>query len=218
MKYDKKILEKLILEQNKSYSSIGKLYGVTGNAIKKIAKGLGIPLPKRRLVNKNETFSHKGFKKTSLVNRINEQEFKNVVINSTTWKEIGTKLGYKNGLSGNVKKAIIFRCSMLGVEIHLKTDESAILTKTKGELFEERKNWQSARSSIQADAKKTFEAFNPNPKCKICGYSNHVEVAHIKSVSEFDDSATIGEINSINNLIGLCPNHHWEFDNGILKI
>ena len=41
-KYDKKELEVLILEQNKSYSFIGKLYGVSGNAIKKVAKKLGI--------------------------------------------------------------------------------------------------------------------------------------------------------------------------------
>lgn len=47
-----------------------------------------------------------------------------------------------------------------------------------------------------------------NPKCKICGYNKHIEVAHIKAVSEFSDSTLISEINDINNLIGLCPNHH----------
>lgn len=39
-----------------------------------------------------------------------------------------------------------------------------------------------------------------------------------KAVSDFDDSVTIREIDSIDNLIGLCPNHHWEYDNGILKL
>ena len=29
---------------------------------------------------------------------------------------------------------------------------------------------------------------------------------------------TIEEINNINNLIGLCPNHHWEYDNGLLEL
>lgn len=33
--YNKEELEKLILEQNESYSAIGKLYGVSGGAIKK---------------------------------------------------------------------------------------------------------------------------------------------------------------------------------------
>ena len=45
-------------------------------------------------------------------------------------------------------------------------------------------------------------------KCIICGYNKHIEVAHIKAVSEFDDSALISEINALNNLIPLCPNHH----------
>lgn len=55
-------------------------------------------------------------------------------------------------------------------------------------------------------------------KCAICGYDKHIEIAHIKAVSEFDDSVTIAEINSIDNLIALCPNHHWEYDNGILTL
>jgi predicted restriction endonuclease len=93
-----------------------------------------------------------------------------------------------------------------------------MLEVTKGELFRDRKNWQSARSAIQKIARDVFKEANPHPKCAICGYSNHVEVAHIKAVNEFDDSATIKEIDSIANLIGLCPNHHWEYDNGILEL
>ena len=54
--------------------------------------------------------------------------------------------------------------------------------------------------------------------CKICGYTNHVELAHIKAISSFPITATLGEINSVKNVIPLCPNHHWEFDNGILTI
>ena len=49
-------------------------------------------------------------------------------------------------------------------------------------------------------------------------YNKHIEIAHKKAVSDFDDSATIAEINDINNLIALCPNCHWEFDNGLLKL
>ena len=39
-----------------------------------------------------------------------------------------------------------------------------------------------------------------------------------RPVSEFYENTPIFEINSITNLIALCPNHHWEYDNGILKI
>jgi predicted restriction endonuclease len=54
--------------------------------------------------------------------------------------------------------------------------------------------------------------------CEVCGYNTHVEVCHIKSVSSFSDDTLITEINSIDNLVGLCPNHHWEFDNGKIKL
>lgn len=49
--------------------------------------------------------------------------------------------------------------------------------------------------------------------CEVCGYDKHVEIAHIKAVSSFPDTATIAEINSPDNVKGLCPNCHWEFDN-----
>lgn len=41
-KYNKEELENLILVQNLSYEAIGRLYGVTGNAIKKAASRLEI--------------------------------------------------------------------------------------------------------------------------------------------------------------------------------
>jgi hypothetical protein len=25
-------------------------------------------------------------------------------------------------------------------------------------------------------------------------------------------------VNSLDNLVGLCPNHHWEFDHGLLQL
>ena len=63
-----------------------------------------------------------------------------------------------------------------------------------------------------------FIKSNKEQKCAICGYTNHIEVAHIKAVSDFSDNTMIKDINSIENLIALCPNHHWEYDNGLLKL
>lgn len=60
--------------------------------------------------------------------------------------------------------------------------------------------------------------YNKFDKCAVCEYTNHVEVAHIKAVSSFPDTATIREVNDPSNLVGLCPNHHWEFDNGLLTL
>ena len=50
--------------------------------------------------------------------------------------------------------------------------------------------------------------------CAKCGYKKHVELCHIKDISSFHDDALLSEVNSINNIIQLCPNCHWEFDNG----
>lgn len=57
------------------------------------------------------------------------------------------------------------------------------------------------------------------PKCcSICGYNRHYEVCHKKPVASFDDTATIAEVNHIDNLVALCPNCHWEFDHGLLTL
>ena len=49
--------------------------------------------------------------------------------------------------------------------------------------------------------------------CARCGYTKHVVLAHIKSVASFPDDTLLSEVNSPDNIIQLCPNCHWEFDN-----
>lgn len=50
-------LERLINVEHVSYEEIGRRYNVTGEAIKRAAKRLGINLPKRRKINPNEHFN-----------------------------------------------------------------------------------------------------------------------------------------------------------------
>lgn len=96
--------------------------------------------------------------------------------------------------------------------------QSTVNKMTKGELFDSRKSWHSYRSAIAKDARSVFD-INYKPRCcGVCGYDKHVGIAHIKSVSDFDDDVLISEIDDINNLIVLCPNHHWEYDSGLLKL
>ncbi len=56
-----------------------------------------------------------------------------------------------------------------------------------------------------------------NHGCVICGYIKHIELAHIKAVSSFSPTSTLGEINSPHNNLPLCRNHHWELDNDQLE-
>lgn len=57
-RYNKDELERLILQDKKSYEAIGRYYGVTGNAIKKAAKKMGINLLPKRKINPKEQFAH----------------------------------------------------------------------------------------------------------------------------------------------------------------
>lgn len=154
----------------------------------------------------------------SILDKFNDEQFSEIIENSKTWKEIGEKLGYKNTISSNTKQKIINRCHEIGINPPSIKKIVFVNDQTKGQLFKYRKNWQSARTSIRKLAQKSFEDSGKPYKCAICGYTKHVEIAHIKAVSDFDDDALVSEINNPNNLIGLCPNHHWEYDNGLLKI
>ena len=89
---------------------------------------------------------------------------------------------------------------------------------TKAEIFNKRTNYQSARSSIRAWAQEVYMKSDKPKCCHVCKYTLHFDVCHIKKVSEFPDDALISEINAIDNLIALCPNHHWEFDHNLLKL
>lgn len=132
--------------------------------------------------------------------------------------------GLKRKLTKQEKKEKWKRCSCAcGNKINCKSTRCKDCvnkikdSRTKGDLFNNRKNWQSARSCIQKEARRIYFSTNKNPKC-FCGYTKHIEVCHIKDVSEFPDTALISEINDVSNLIGMCPTHHWEFDNDELEV
>jgi predicted restriction endonuclease len=57
-----------------------------------------------------------------------------------------------------------------------------------------------------------------NLSCQVCGYKHHIELAHIKPISSFSEQDKLGVINDSSNILVLCPNHHWEFDNNVLLL
>ena len=88
--------------------------------------------------------------------------------------------------------------------------------RTKGALFSGSSSWQSARSTIQKRARKAYAASGLPMVCSVCGYNKHVEIAHRLAVSDWPQAATIDQINEVNNLMALCPNHHWEQEHGLV--
>lgn len=94
-----------------------------------------------------------------------------------------------------------------------------------------RRNWSlTTITDIQKEAKYQVSAVirlvarriyrkSKKPKsCCICGYNKHYEVCHIKSIDSFDPKTAIATVNNLGNLIGLCPNCHWELDHGFLTV
>lgn len=147
---------------------------------------------------------------------ISDKELESLFQKSLNIKEFFNLVGYDCNISSNLKKIGVKRLTSIGLDLDDKKYEVKDLTKK--ELFNKRANWQSARSYIVKNAKKVFDDNNKEYVCLICGYDIHCDIAHIKSVSEFDDNALVSEINNINNLEALCPNHHWEYDNKIIKL
>lgn len=156
---------------------------------------------------------NKNINKTNL---ISDEEFIEFVNTSKSWRELILKLGYSEKFGSTTKNTILNKANLLNIKIDFKPD--LIKSKTKKEIFELSKNWQSARTTIRKDACKVFEKSNKEYKCAICGYTNHVEIAHIKAVSDFTDDSLLTDINNIENLIALCPNHHWEYDNKLINL
>jgi hypothetical protein len=55
-------------------------------------------------------------------------------------------------------------------------------------------------------------------RCEICGYEKFYNVCHIAPVNSFPKTSKLSIINSLKNLVALCPNCHWEFDHNITDV
>lgn len=98
-------------------------------------------------------------------------------------------------------------------------DWSDINQMTKQEVLEKSggHSW-TMKCTITRYARRSYRQAGKPHICQECGYDKHINVCHIRDVSDFPMDALIGEINHLDNLVGLCPNHHWEFDHGQLVI
>lgn len=93
---------------------------------------------------------------------------------------------------------------------------SQVINKTLGEL--RAKRTYQAHTHVREHARRVFKLTSSVRYCEICGYDKHYEICHKKSIDSFDNLVLLSVINNIDNLVALCPNCHWEFDNGLIKI
>lgn len=139
--------------------------------------------------------------------------------NCDTLTEFMNNLGYANSISyKNLPQSFLIRCNEIGIDLskYLVQREN-ILEMTKGELITKR-GYPNARAAICHHARTIYNQSNKLKHCIVCGYKNHYEVAHIISVSDFPDDVFVSDINNLDNLVALCPNHHWEYDKNILNL
>lgn len=87
-------------------------------------------------------------------------------------------------------------------------------TTTINEVRGKRKYQQS--SVIRDNARRVYRKSGNPLVCQLCGYDKHVEICHRRPIKDFPLTSKISDVNSLVNLIALCPNHHWELDNNLL--
>lgn len=104
------------------------------------------------------------------------------------------------------------RCIRCQMKYFLDQFEQKILGNFKSTFA--RHKYQAIRNSANRKAK----FYKLERKCNVCGYNTHVDLCHIKSIGDFDKSSKVSEVNSLDNLVFLCKNHHWELDHGRLQL
>jgi len=73
-------------------------------------------------------------------------------------------------------------------------------------------------NTVRRNARVAMKFYGGKAACKVCGFDVHVQVCHIKSIPRFPKDTPLKVVNSIDNLVYLCPNHHWMFDHGMINI
>lgn len=126
----------------------------------------------------------------------------------------GCETGIKSGKSKYCEICIKNKVFRLIRRAKIPVDMFLTISELKSKL---KYNTYQLHAKIRGWSRTIYGYFNDITKlsCVVCGYSLHCEVCHIKPISSFDEDTKIVDINNIENLVSLCPNHHWEFDNNI---
>jgi hypothetical protein len=114
---------------------------------------------------------------------------------------------------GNPKTKVSAKCNQCYVSNKRETANS----RTIGEVLVLTRN-QHKFTYIRALARAYMESAKIKRECQICGFTHMVESCHIKPISEFALTDLVGEVNALENLVYLCPNHHVMYDMGLITL
>ena len=170
-----------------------------------------------------------GKKKTIKVSEYNKSENKMFFCNHSCAAKYNDRKNPKR------KKAENKYCPVCG---GLKSKESALCKKCSDKnkrsvedkelgyyigYGDDRKKYISCRCQhIRRDAKRAL--LEDTNRIRVCAYcKNHefdeiLEVHHIRPIADFDEHTKISEINSLDNLVWLCPNHHTMLEKRLISL
>lgn len=127
----------------------------------------------------------------NILRQITDDDLIIIFDKSSSIKNFFYNINFNNGISKDIKDIANKRLEKIGLNIYSLLSKNKLSDKTKGYLFENRKNWQSARRNICKHARNIYKCSEKPKCCLVCKYENHIEVAHIKAVSDFDDNCLI---------------------------
>lgn len=109
------------------------------------------------------------------------------------------------------------RSQMINLTSPIPKIRSAAIDYTLQDL-KNKYNLNQYHAKIRGWSRATYLKSQRATKCAYCNYTLHVDICHIKDIKLFTMDSKISEVNNIDNLIALCKNHHWEFDNNQLSL
>lgn len=128
-----------------------------------------------------------------------------------------------NNKSRGVDRSAI-KCKECGSEFNRNSDfcsTSCRMTHqmkniTVGELakYEDQNRYRAIRDRCSS----YYKVVGRPSSCQRCGYSLFIENCHIRDIKDFSEWESVWECNRPENIVFLCKNCHWEFDNGLLSL
>lgn len=129
---------------------------------------------------------------------------------------------YNNG--GDIapkKKAKPRHCSSCGEQVATTVPEGTGILCTRCDESAVRRLPSLTRVAAASTDRRRHvrQVLSDRPRvCAHCGYTQHVETVHLRSVDDFPPEATLATIDDPANLAYLCPNHRWEYEHGLLTL
>lgn len=148
---------------------------------------------------------------------VQKARFKDVLPKTSTCTYCGLDFIVKHGASG---KYCSRACSGKHIAELRRKPKPIKKEKPNPTLGELRSSYSISQyhAKIRSHARSIYKQNKLPLVCKNCGYNLHVDICHITDVKDFPVTATINEVNSIDNLVALDKRCHWEFDNGYLSV